>query len=86
MLSSNFTGRPTYNYSLKRALSNNLQGALASIVLVFTQLHRSGFNSGFDTLFEATWRVVLDLRERKGKISGCFKYKTLVLSNNIEIK
>ena len=48
-------------------------GAVDSIISVFTQLHRSGFNLEFQTLFESIGQVVADIWQRKGKISGYFK-------------
>ena len=45
------------------------EGSLFSIVLVFTQLHRLGF----DLEFEA-----FDLWQRQGKMKGCFKKITSV--------
>ena len=51
-------------------------GAVDSITSAFAQLHRSGFNFEFETLLESIRRVVADLWQRKGKISGCFKNST----------
>ena len=53
--------------------------ALISVMSTFTQLHRSGFNLEFETLFESIRHVVADLRQRKGKISGCFKNSTSIV-------
>ena len=54
-------------------------GAVHSITPIFTQLHRSGFNLKFETLFESIWQVVADLWQRKGKISSSFKNSTSVV-------
>ena len=61
-------------------------GAADSIISVFTQLHRSRFNLEFEILFESILHVVVDLWQRKGKISGCFKTALLLFSSNVKIK
>ena len=53
-------------------------GAIDSIISVFAHLHRSGFNLEFETLLSIR-RVVADLWERKGRISGCFKNSTALV-------
>ena len=49
-----------------------------SIISVFTQLHKSGFNVELKTLYESIIPVFADLWQRKGKISGCFKNSTSI--------
>ena len=51
-------------------------GAVDSIIPVFTQLHRSGFNLEFETLYESVGQVVIDLWQRKAKTSCCFSNST----------
>ena len=43
-------------------------------------LHRSCFNSEFETLFESTWPVVPGLLQREGKVCGYFKTAVLCCS------
>ena len=42
-------------------------GVVDSIISVFTQLHRSGFNLEFETLFESINHVVADSWQIKGR-------------------
>ena len=67
-------------------LNGNFEGAIDAIISVFTQLHRSGFNLEFETLFESVGEVVADLWQRKGKRSSCFKTADVLFSSNAEIK
>ena len=61
-------------------------GAVDSIISIFTQLHRSGFNLEFEALFEPLCQVVSDLSQRTCKINGCFKATALaLLSSNVKI-
>ena len=53
-------------------------GAVDLIIPVFT-LHRSDFSLGFETLYDIIGRMVADLWQRKGKISGCFKSSTPIV-------
>ena len=57
--------------------NGSLGGSVDLIVSAFTQLHRPGFSSEFETFFESI-TVVAYLRERKDKISRCFKNCTSV--------
>ena len=43
-------------------------GAVASIVSVFAQLRRSGFNIDFETLFESILQAVTGLWQAKAKV------------------
>ena len=61
-------------------------GVVDSVISVFTQLRRSGFNLEFQTLFESILRMVAKLWERKFKISGCFKNSTSVVLPQYENK
>ena len=47
-------------------------GAVDSIISILKQLHRSGLNLGFETLYDSIWHMVADLLQSKGKISGYF--------------
>ena len=49
-------------------------GFVDSIIPVFVQLHRSGFNLEFETSYESIRYVVVDLQQRNGNISGCFEH------------
>ena len=61
-------------------------GAIDSIILVFTQLRRSGFNLEFETLHESVWHMVADLWQRTDKINGCFKKSTSIVLQQCLIK
>ena len=52
-------------------------GAVDSFISVFTHFHMSGFNLDFET-FLSQFDLV-DLWQRKGKISGCLKNNTAVV-------
>ena len=55
-------------------------GAVNSIMLVLTQLqYGSSFNLQLETLFESILRVISNLWQRKGKISGYFKKTTSIV-------
>ena len=60
--------------------------AVNSIISVFTQLHRSGFNSEFETLYESILEAVPDLWQRKGKEVVASKPALSLFSGNTEIK
>ena len=47
--------------------------------LGFAQLHRTSFNLEFETVLESIWVVVADFWQRKGKVSGYFKYCTSIV-------
>ena len=65
-------------------------GAVDSLISISTQLHWSGFNLDIEILFESIRHVVADVRQRKGKINGCFKNSTLIVlhqcQNEISLK
>ena len=61
-------------------------GAVDSIISVFTQLYRSRFSLEFETLFEPISHVVVDLWQRKGKISSCFKNSTSIVLQQCQNK
>ena len=42
-------------------LGGYFEGVVDSIITIFTQSHRSGFNLEFETLFESISHVVADL-------------------------
>ena len=54
-------------------------GAADSILSVYSQLHRSGFNLEFGAFFKSICTMVADLSQRKGEISGCFKNSTSIV-------
>ena len=61
-------------------------GAVDLFILISTQLHRSGFDIEFETLFESIWHMVADLRQRKGRISGSIKNGTSVVCQQCQNK
>ena len=76
------TGAPNYQKHLKGVLKNCKNscgccgGAVILIVTGFILLHRRGFNSQFETMFQSVWQVIADLWQREDKINGCFKNST----------
>ena len=54
-------------------------GAVDSVISLSRQLHRSGFNLDFETLYDSARQVVDDLWQRNGEISGCFKNRTSIV-------
>ena len=61
------------------------EGAVDSIISVFTQLYSPGFHLEFETLCESIWHVVADLWQGKGKISGCSKTNVLLFSSDVKV-
>ena len=61
-------------------------GAVDSVFSLLGQLHSLSFNLEFETLFESIGRVVADLWQRRGKISGCFKNSTSVVLQECQNK
>ena len=65
-------------------------GAVDSIISIFIQLHWSGFNLEFETLFESIGQAIADLWQRKRKSNGCLKNSTSVVlqqcQNNVSFK
>ena len=59
--------------------------ATASIVLILTQLRRSGFNSEFETCFESIYQGIADLWQRKGENVVASKTALTLFSSDVEI-
>ena len=48
-----------------------LGGCFVGVVDLITQLHSPGLNLELETSFESISKMVADLWQRRGKVSGC---------------